>query len=65
MRLPGCREHVVVASVEPWQGGDRAPETRLQIADQNGVLPADLDRANPGRDWTTLQAGDRILIPTH
>ncbi|MGH2949908.1 MAG: LysM peptidoglycan-binding domain-containing protein, partial [Solirubrobacteraceae bacterium] len=62
-RLPGCREHVVVQSTDA--GGVSVVETKSQIARQNGVLEAELDRANPGRNWGTLRQGDKILIPRH
>jgi hypothetical protein len=62
-RLPGCREHVVVEAQDA--AGAAVRETKAQIAQQNGVFEADLDRANPGRNWAGLAAGDKILIPRH
>jgi peptidoglycan hydrolase-like protein with peptidoglycan-binding domain len=68
VRVPGCRWHTVVAVTEKTPAGAaRATmaETRAQIATQNGVTEADLDRANPGVRWARLQAGDRVLVPAH
>jgi hypothetical protein len=46
---------------------ETAVETRGQIAAQNGVAEAVLDRANPGitarAGWGSLAAGTSILIP--
>ena len=33
------------------------------IANQNGLWPVELDRANPGRNLDALKAGDRVLVP--
>ncbi len=67
LNLPGCREHLVVEATN--QRGTkvfaRQMETKAQIATQNGVTGADLDRANPSVNWTTLTAGQHILIPWH
>jgi hypothetical protein len=62
--LTGCRDHLVVVA-----GG--VPETRANIAAQNGVSEKDLVNANPdvvldsNNDWPTLNVGQRILIPVH
>jgi hypothetical protein len=58
LSLPGAREHRVVVA-------GATPETRAQIAAQNGVEESDLDRANPGIVWTSLTSGQSILIPKH
>jgi hypothetical protein len=58
MHVPGAREHRVVVA-----GG--VAETRDQITNQNGVTPAQLNRANPGLNWATLTVGQAILIPRH
>jgi hypothetical protein len=61
--VPGCRDHVVVATTDG--SNNQAVESKDQIASQNGVDTADLDRANPNRDWTAVTAGDRVLVPSH
>jgi len=67
VHVPGCRQHTVVAATERTAVGvaDRQVESRAEIADQNGVTEADLNRANPNRNWLALRAGDEILIPRH
>ncbi|HEU5111133.1 MAG TPA: LysM domain-containing protein, partial [Micromonosporaceae bacterium] len=68
VHVPGCRQHTVVAATERTAVGgvaDRQVESRAEIAAQNGVTEADLNRANPNRDWLALRAGDQILIPRH
>jgi LysM repeat protein len=62
--MPGVRQHLVVADVAP-NAADTKVETPAMIAKMNGVTVEDLNRANPGRDWTTLAEGDRVLIPRH
>ena len=64
VNLPGCREHIVVESIDPATRV-RTAESKGRIAIQNGVTPLDLERANPSVTWTTLAAGQRILIPRH
>jgi LysM repeat protein len=56
LQVPGAREHVVIAQ-------EGHVETREIIARVNGRKVDELDRANPGRNWATLAAGQRILIP--
>ncbi len=67
LNVPGCREHLVVEALN--QVGTtiigRQAETKAQIATQNGVTEAELDRANPSVNWTSLTSGQRILIPRH
>lgn len=67
VRLPGCREHLVMGYRSPGAAGlESAVESRAQIAAQNGVTEATLDRANPGlaaTGWSTLVAGTSVLIP--
>jgi hypothetical protein len=69
VHVPGCRHHTVIESIErtPVTGKVRARqvETRTQIGLQNGVTEDALNRANPGRAWAKLKAGDRVLIPVH
>lgn len=68
IRVPGVRLHTVVKSDETSPTGAAVTtvvETPAQIAAQNGVTEPALRRANPGRNWTTLKAGDRVLIPVH
>jgi hypothetical protein len=66
VRLPGCREHIVMgySTAAPVES---VAETRGQIAAQNGVTEAALDRANPGitarGGWGSLTAGTSILVP--
>jgi hypothetical protein len=62
INVPGWREHVVVSSRE---GATETVETKDQIATQNGLVPADLDAANPGMAWGALAAGSIVLIPPH
>ena len=67
VKLPGCRDHLVV--VDRDAAGPDVPETKQQIADQNGVTPAALEKANPkvtaDGAWGTLTESQRILIPRH
>ena len=56
LRVPGAREHLVIA-----QGG--TTETREIIARVHDVSIEKLNRANPGRNWSQLAAGDRVLVP--
>lgn len=65
LNVPGCRDHMVVQASDGRIGGVRTVETKAQIATQNGLVEADLDRANPGVNWTTLTQGQIILIPRH
>ncbi len=62
LNLPGCREHLVV---EAGDGTTSVVETLDQIAKQNGVLEAELRAANPSVTWSSLTAGQRLLIPKH
>lgn len=62
VNVPGWREHIVVEAVD-LINATTTPETKAQIAAQNGLVESDLDPANPGVNWTGLSAGDRILIP--
>lgn len=64
VKVPGCREHTVV-TVTDNAGRTTARETREQIAAQNGVSEADLVRANPSVSWSSVVAGQKILIPKH
>jgi flavorubredoxin len=63
--LPGCREHLIVETP------DHAVETPELVARQHGVAIDGLIDANPDRlvdaydRWTTVQAGDLVLIPAH
>lgn len=62
LKLPGAREHKVVATFEP--AGVLGPsETADQIAAQNGVSVATLKNANPAAPWAALVEGQMILIP--
>lgn len=67
VRVPGCRYHRVVEAVEkdPATGAasDRQAESAEQIATQNGVTVADLERANPGLNRRVPKAGEELLIP--
>jgi hypothetical protein len=63
MNLPGCRNHRVIAAKK--SGEADTPESKAQIAKQNGVLESELERANPGQDWSKLKHGDILLIPAH
>jgi hypothetical protein len=69
VRLPGCREHVVLGYTSPIATTESGIESRADIARMNGVTEADLERANPGittsGGWSTLTAGIFILIPRH
>jgi hypothetical protein len=70
VRLPGCREHIVMGySTAAPAPVESVAETRAQIAAQNGVTTAMLDRANPDvaarGGWGTLPAGTSVLIPRH
>jgi hypothetical protein len=70
VRLPGCREHIVMGySTTAPAPVESVAETRAQIAAQNGVTTAMLDRANPGvaarAGWGTLPAGTSDLNPRH
>ncbi|MFQ5768511.1 MAG: LysM domain-containing protein, partial [Acidobacteriota bacterium] len=65
LRVPGAREHLVVEARNVVGSPEPTAETKDQIARQNGVLPANLERANPGVDWATLTEGQKILIPRH
>jgi hypothetical protein len=68
--LPGCREHVVVATTD--RSRRTAVEERKHIAAQHGVDESALIRANPGivadpatKAWPPLVQGQKILIPRH
>ena len=63
MIVPGTREHIAVAA-RGFAGTIRV-ESKAQIAAQNGVTESDLERANPGVNWSALTEGQRILIPKH
>ena len=67
VRVPGCRYHRVVEAVERDPAtaavSDRAVESAEQIATQNGVTVADLERANPGLNRRVPKAGEDLLIP--
>ncbi len=64
LKLPGAREHKVVATFEP-AGVIGPSETVDKIAAQNGVSVEALKRANPGVLWGALAAGQLVLIPRH
>ncbi|MFT3774910.1 MAG: DUF4157 domain-containing protein [Minicystis sp.] len=63
LKVPGCREHIVVESKDA--GGTTKVEGAAEISVQNGVSVGALAQANPGVSWSSLKAGDRILIPKH
>jgi len=69
VHVPGCHYQPVVEAVERERTTgrvvDRAPESKAQIARQNGVTLDALDRANPGVNFLKLLAGQLILIPVH
>ncbi len=67
VHVPGCRYHRVAEAVEREPGGgkvvDRQGERAEQIAEQNGITVADLERANPGLNKRVPKAGEELLIP--
>lgn len=68
VHAPGCREHIVLEARNIGARGSivgRQTESKTQIANQNGVTEADLDRANPSVNWSSLVEGQKILIPKH
>ena len=67
VHAPGCREHIIVEALNTVGSSivGRQTESKTQIANQNGVVEADLNRANPSVNWATLVEGQRILIPKH
>jgi hypothetical protein len=56
LTVPGIRVHIVLP------GGT---DTKTIIAQRNGVTETDLERANPGVNWSSLSEGQRIIIPVH
>jgi hypothetical protein len=69
VHVPGCRYHKVVEAVEaepgPGAKAARQAETTEQVATQNGVTVADLERANPGLNRRVPVAGEELLVPVH
>jgi hypothetical protein len=67
VHVPGCRYHRVVEAVEQSPGGGapsaQQAESAEQIATQNGITVADLERANPGLNRRVPKAGEELLIP--
>ncbi|MFH7321182.1 DUF4157 domain-containing protein [Desulfurivibrio sp. D14AmB] len=64
LSLPGCRNHVVIASIDPATGVETI-ESKGRVAIQNGITPIELELANPGVSWTALTVGTVLLIPRH
>jgi hypothetical protein len=67
VKVPGCRYHRVVQAVQRDPASDavvdRQGESKEQIATQNGVTVADLERANPGHRRRTPVADEELLVP--
>jgi Domain of unknown function (DUF4157)/LysM domain len=64
LRVPGCRDHIVVADEFRLKKDlFLQPETQAQIARQHGVDPKALTQANPELVWSDLKVGDHVLVP--
>jgi hypothetical protein len=62
LHVPGCRYHRVI-DVSDEATGEKVVESTQQVATQNGVTVADLERANPGLNLRVPKVGEELLIP--
>jgi hypothetical protein len=62
VHVPGCRYHRVIEASDEATG-EKVTESTAQIATQNGVTVADLERANPGLNLRVPKVGEELLIP--